>query len=71
MGIPDNYDIWEAHEIEMEKRLARLPICENPKCKKRIQDDEYFEIDGEILCRDCMEDRYMKYTEDYCGDPYE
>lgn len=51
------------HDMELARREARLPVCE--KCKKRIQDENYFDIGGEILCRGCVEDRYMKYTEDY------
>lgn len=54
---------FDRYDMEMERRRARLPVCD--KCRKRIQADEYFDIEGEILCRDCMEDRYMKYTEDY------
>ena len=54
---------FDRYDMEMERRRARLPVCDN--CRKRIQDDEYFDIEGEILCRACMEDRYMKYTEDY------
>lgn len=65
MNVPDNYDLWEAHDIEMARREERLPVCENPKCKKRIHDDFYFEIDGEILCEECVNLRHRKYTEDY------
>lgn len=54
---------FDRYDIEQARREARLPVCDG--CKKRIQDDEYFEIDGEILCRKCMDDRYMRYTEDY------
>lgn len=61
--IPDNYDLWERYERENEARLGRLPLCE--KCKKRIQDEFYFYIEGEILCEECMQDKYMFNTEDY------
>lgn len=57
-----DFDRWDT---EQARREARLPVCENPKCKKRINDDFYWEIDGEILCEDCMNLRYRKYTEDY------
>lgn len=63
MNIPDNYDLWEAQDIEQARREARLPVCD--KCGKRIQDDFYWEIDGEILCERCMNDQYRYYTEDY------
>ena len=65
MPIPDNYDLWEAHEAKQEAALARCPVCENRGCGKRIQDDFYFYIDGEIFCEDCMQDKYMLRTEDY------
>lgn len=52
-----DFDRWDR---EQEKKRAMLPICENPKCKKRIHDDYYFVIDGEILCERCMNDRYRK-----------
>ena len=52
-------------DMEQARKEARLPVCENKKCRKRIHDDYYFEIDGEILCEDCMIRRYRKYTEDY------
>jgi len=61
--IPDNYDLWREHERRQEQMLARCPVCE--KCEKTIQDDFYFYIEDEILCEDCMQDRYMYRTEDY------
>jgi hypothetical protein len=57
-----DFDRWD---MEQERMRARLPICENPKCKKRINDDFYFEVEGEILCESCMNLRYRHYTEDY------
>lgn len=61
--IPDNYDLWEAHERRAEQRLSRCPMCD--KCGKLIQDEFYFYIEYENLCQPCMEDRYMMRTEDY------
>ena len=61
----DPLDDFAQQDIEQERMRARLPVCDNPKCKKRIDDDFYFEIDGEILCEDCMNLRYRKSTEDY------
>lgn len=70
-NIPDNYDMWEARERQQEALLDKLPECEDAKCGKTIQDDYYFEIDGEILCEACMIRRYRKSTEDFVGDQYE
>jgi hypothetical protein len=52
-------------DMEKERRLARLPICEEKKCGKRIDDEHYYEIDNEILCEECMINRYRKWTEDF------
>ena len=59
----DVYDLWEKYDRDLEKALARRPQCE--KCGKHIQDDYYFEINNEVLCQGCMEDQYMRSTEDY------
>lgn len=53
------------YDLEQEERLARCPQCENRRCGKLIQDEFYFEIDGEVLCEGCMKDRYMRRTEDF------
>ena len=53
------------HDREQEARLFRCPQCENRRCGKLIQDEFYFEIDGEVLCEGCMQDRYMRRTEDF------
>lgn len=65
MFTDDHIADFNRHDMEQARREARLPVCENPKCKKRILDDIYFEIDGEILCERCMLLRYGKRTEDY------
>ena len=65
MNIPDNYDQWKAHDREQERLLDSLPVCEDARCGKRIQDDHYFKIEGEILCEDCVIRRYRHHTEDY------
>ena len=61
----DPLDDFDRLDMEQARQEARLPVCHNRKCGKRIQDETYFDIGGVILCRECMEDFYMKYTEDY------
>ena len=51
---------WDA---DQQKHLHSLPLCD--KCCEPIQDDICYEIDGEILCEDCMKDRYERWTEDF------
>jgi formylmethanofuran dehydrogenase subunit E len=71
MNIPDNYDLWTNHDRRQEQQLEQLPVCEDAKCGKRIQEDRYFVIEGEILCEDCVNRRYGRNTADYFGDFYE
>ena len=65
MNIPDNYDIWEAHDIENERKKARLPVCDNRKCRRQIDGDYYWEIEGDILCEKCAILLYRKNVEDF------
>jgi hypothetical protein len=56
---------FDRYDMEMERRRARLPQCEDKKCRHRtIDDDFYYDIEGEILCEECMKRRYRRYTED-------
>ena len=58
MRIPDNLDIWDAHDIEMERRRARLPQCDY--CGEHIQDEYYYEINGEYICEECLNEHFRK-----------
>lgn len=55
---------FDRQDMEKERKLARLPICEGYKCGKRIQDEEYYDVHGEILCEECMKRKFRRYTED-------
>ena len=63
MNIPDNYDLWEAHEAEQEKQLERLPVCE--VCGKPIQDEHLYLINDEFVCQDCLDRDFRKCVDDY------
>ena len=58
MNIPDNYDQFESHERDQEKWLSERLVCED--CLNPIQVDFHYEIEGDILCEDCMNHRYRK-----------
>lgn len=47
---------------EQEQRLSQLPVCY--WCENPITDDFYYDIDGECLCENCLNDRYRKYNAD-------
>lgn len=59
----DNYDLWEQHDRERERELQKLPKCD--ECGERIQDDYLYEINGELVCIECLDKNHCKHTEDY------
>lgn len=61
----DPLDDFARLDREEQDYTERLPYCEAAKCGHVIDDDYYFEVDGEILCECCMIRRYRKRTEDF------
>ena len=59
----DAYELWRYRELELERKLARCPICCH--CGKRVQDETLFDINGNIYHEDCAIEEFRKYTEDY------
>lgn len=58
-NIPDNYELFQQHDAEQEELLEGLPVC--CCCGNHIQDDYYYDIDGEIYCEKCMEDTFRRF----------
>lgn len=54
---------FEHHDWEQAKQLAKLPECDY--CNDPIQDDFYYEINGEIICEHCLDHFFRKDVEDY------
>lgn len=61
--MPDNYDMWVAHEASMEAMASRYPTCSH--CGERILDDRIWDINGELYHPDCAEKEFCKWTDDY------
>lgn len=53
MSIPDNYDVWLAHEEQMEQQLEQLPVCFH--CEQPIQQETAVCLDGTFYCDECLE----------------
>ena len=51
------------YDAEQQRELDRLPVC--VECDEPIQDDVYFEINGECLCERCLIENHRKAVEDY------
>lgn len=64
--IKDYTEQYADYEAREARNLARYPVCVS--CGESITDDCYYEIEGEILCEDCMNERYGRSTYDYVND---
>lgn len=53
MCLADNYDLFEMHERQEERRLSRLPVCN--KCGEPITSEKAYEVDG-WYCESCFEE---------------
>ena len=53
----------ERHIAKQEALLQRLPKCSY--CGHRIQDEKLCVINDELICVSCMEQHFIKWTEDY------
>jgi len=55
----------ERYAAEQEAKLDRLPVC--CYCDEPIQDDFYYEINGENICECCLDRFFRKSVDDYVG----
>lgn len=57
---------FEQHDAKKEEWLSKRPVCD--MCGHHIQDDYYFDVDGDILCDRCMDgyirDNFLKFIEE-------
>lgn len=63
MRVPDNLDLYEAHERRQAAELAKLPKCEC--CGEPIQDEYCYFINADVICEDCMNENFRRRTEIY------
>jgi superfamily II DNA helicase RecQ len=56
---------FDRYDMEQERKRARLPVCDNRKCRRQIDDEYFYEIDGDYLCEKCMILRYRRNVEDF------
>ena len=61
--VPDNYDLWEAHQREQDERLDTLPKCS--ECREPIQEDECYNFDGDLICEECLKKNHKVWTEKF------
>lgn len=54
---------FDRHDAEQQKQLDKLPKCY--ECGEPIQTDECYELNGELICPECLKDNHRKWVEDY------
>jgi formylmethanofuran dehydrogenase subunit E len=54
---------FDRHDAEQTRQLNRLPEC--AECGQKIQDEICYEINGELICPDCLEMYFKRWTEDF------
>lgn len=54
---------FERHDAEQQAQLDKLPVC--CECDEPIQTEEYYEINDECVCPECLESNHRKRVEDY------
>lgn len=50
-----DFDRWDA---EQTKALEALPVCDY--CDEPIQDDYFYEINGDVVCQECLDRNFRK-----------
>lgn len=61
----DPHADFDRHDAAQERWLSRLPRC--VECGEPIQEEEFFLINDEPVCEECLNRNYRKRTEDYIG----
>ena len=51
------------YDREQTRLLKQLPECDY--CGKPIQDEHYFDINGDVMCEKCLIRSFRKDTDDY------
>ena len=54
---------FSRHDAEQEAQLKKTPVC--CYCDEHVQEEFYFEINGEVICETCMDRFFRKDVEDY------
>ena len=56
---------FERHDREQQEAASKLPKC--VYCRQRINDEEYYDIDGDLMCYECLVTHHRKWTDEYEG----
>lgn len=51
------------HDAAQSRWLKKRPICS--ECNEPIQDEHCYEVNGELICEECMMQNHRKFVDDY------
>lgn len=54
---------FKRHDKKQQDELDKLPQC--CECDHPIQDEFCYEINGELVCENCMNDNHRKCVDDF------
>ena len=54
------------YDMERQKELDKLPKCDI--CGEPIQDEDLYDLDGTLVCEECLNREYKKPVDDYIED---
>lgn len=54
---------FSALDAEQTAWLRKRPVC--CYCGEHIQDDYFYQINDEVMCKDCLDGQFRKDVEDY------
>lgn len=50
-----------AYDAELARLESQVPEC--GYCGKPVADDYYYEINGEVICAECLEEQFRREVE--------
>lgn len=65
MFVPDALDMFHRRDRQQAEAEKELPLCDH--CTEYIHNENYYDIDGMILCPECLDNYYKKNTDDFIG----
>ena len=62
----DPYADFVRRDAEESKFRKRLPVCVD--CGEPIMGEHFYNFDGRYICAECLDENYMRWTDDYLAD---
>ena len=54
---------FHRHDEKQQSELDKFPRCS--ECDEPIQSETCYEINGELVCEECLENNHKKWVEDF------